>query len=267
MSDAQAIIEAIHATLPPQTLDIGKVYLVTDADGDRSVIDTDAYGAYPRRTARTVGVDDVASLVTYVNDLASADPIPEVWADQSGAKVVAILDPPDLATPGWCSHRAVYSLRATPEWDLWLSKSGVLMGQTEFAELIEDRAADIVRPEPAVMLELAQSFNATGKVDFQSASYLADGRRALEYRETIEAKAGRTGQIEIPATFDLALRPWWGCDPYRVVARLRYRIEGGALRIGCKLVDPARVLEAAFGDVVAAVEAGLATGTVRRGRP
>jgi len=107
------------------------------------------------------------------------------------------------------------------------------------------------------MLELAQSFQAKTKVDFESAQQLANGRRSLQFKETVDARAGQKGEIEIPAEFKLALKPFVGTDPYAVTARFRYRINGGNLLIGYKLNRPADVQRSAFGDIVDAIKAGL----------
>lgn len=256
--DAAAVIDAVRSTLPPVPLDTSEVYLVTDASGERRVIDTDAWGWAPRRVARTVVVVDAASLLSYLHQQNVSDRGPEVWADRVAFEVHAVLDPPTSAEdPGWCDHQAVLRLRPTPEWQTWMAGSGKLGGQQDFAELLEDRAADIVTPAAAHMLELAQSFHATNRVSFESSSFLADGQRGLEYREQVEAKAGRTGQLVIPAVFELGLRPFEGGPPYKVTARLRYRIEDGRLRIGYKLLDPESVQRAAFVDVVDEVRTGL----------
>jgi uncharacterized protein YfdQ (DUF2303 family) len=256
--DAAAVIDAVRGTLPPIRLDTSEVYLVTDADGERRVVDTDAWGWSPRRVVRTVVVEDAASLLSYLHQQNVSDRGPEVWADRASFEVRAVLDPPASAEdPGWCDHQAVLRLRPTPEWQTWMAGSGKLGGQQDFAELLEDRAADVVTPAAAHMLELAQSFHATNRVSFESSSFLADGQRGLEYREQVEAKAGRTGKLVIPATFELGLRPFEGGPPYKVTARLRYRIDDGRLRIGYKLLDPEAVARAAFGDVVDEVHAGL----------
>lgn len=256
MSNAQAIIDAVRESNEAQEVEPGAILLVTMRDGSRGILDTDQYAVWPRRTQRSVTFADPAHFVDYVNRHDATRT--ELWADEATGAMVAILDAPD-GGPGWCGHRATLKLQQTPEWLAWTAASGVLSKQEAFAEFIEDRLADIVRPEGAIMLELAQSFQANSKASFESSRFLADGRRALEFREDVEARAGRKGEIEIPATFDLGLRPFVGCDPYKVVARLRYRIGDGHLSIGFKLNQPEDVVRAAFADVASAVSAGAPT--------
>lgn len=270
VSGASVVAEVTRVGMVPRELAVGTVYLVADGDGHQRVVDTDDYGWTPRRTVRSVVVEDVPSLLGYLTLHGDADRPPEVWANRAEGEVLGVLDPPLGDEPAWCSHTVVLRLKPTPEWGEWVAASGKLMSQDEFAELVEDRVADIVDPTGAEMLELAQSFHATSKVAFESSSFLADGRRGLEFRETVDAKAGRTGQIQVPAVFHLALRPWEGVTAFKVTARLRYRIESGRLRIGYKLVDPDGILRVAFDDVVDDVREGLPEGwrpQIRRGWP
>jgi uncharacterized protein YfdQ (DUF2303 family) len=155
---------------------------------------------------------------------------------------------------GWSDHRATLRLRHTPEWKRWIERDGKIEGQTKFAEHIEDCLADIVEPEAAVMLELAQHFQAAVKVNFRSAKQLSDGQRQLVYEETVEAKAGQRGEIVIPGSFVVGVAPFEGSVGYKLNARLRYRLSDGQLLIGYVLDRPDKVIRAAFDDVLAEVE-------------
>lgn len=252
-SDTQAVIDITRESVRPKELAAGCIYLVTDVDGTQNVIDTDAYDETPRWTERTVTFRDVESFGQYLTKHYDTDAL-EVWADVDRRELVAILDAPESYTsPRRCAHVAKLALQHTPEWLGWREMSGRLSSQGDFAEWIEERAADIVEPDPATMLELAQSFQAKTRVQFESASFLADGRRALEYREDVEARAGAKGQIEIPATFALGVRVFVHGEPYKVMARLRYRMRDGALSIGYKLIDPDALVRAAVDDVIEAL--------------
>ncbi len=122
-------------------------------------------------------------------------------------------------------------------------------------ELVEEGLEDIVEPPAAGMLEVAQSLQAAKSVAFRSGTRLQDGQVQLVWEETIEAKAGQKGDLTIPEVFVLGLCPYEGSDPFRVRARLRYRINDGALQMGYVLDRPEDVLEAAFGVVKDRVEA------------
>jgi uncharacterized protein YfdQ (DUF2303 family) len=253
-SDTQAVIDIAREATQAEYVEPGVLLLLTDREGQQRLADTAEYGMTPRRDKRSVTVLDAPSLLDYVDRYAADDGDRlELWADEENLRVTAVLNAPSGRTPGWADHRAVLSLATAPEWDTWTRSSGRLMAQTGFAEHIEDNLPDIIAPPGAEMLELAQTFQANSAVVFQSSHWLDNGMRALEYREDVEAKAGKRGQITIPATFELALRPFLGADRYRVIARLRWRISDGHLTIGYKLDRPDEVLTAAFSDVAKAI--------------
>ena len=260
MSDAQEIIDAAQLAVIPKELEAGKVYAVADGGRGVQVIDTMAYADVPARQKRHVRLTDVNSFTHYLID--NANPIlVEVFFDAAELKATAILDP-----KGWREDRVSLELTKSPEWTDWAKASGVLLPQVTFASFIEDQISTIVAPDGATLLEIAQSMEAATKVDWKSAEWLANGQRNFKFDQQIEAKAGRSGQLEIPAQFTLALRPFLGCDPYEVKANLRYRISEGDLFMGFKLVEPERRLEAAVADVVKVISDELGV-TVLMGRP
>lgn len=262
-NNAQAIIDTAIAAADPVGLnDGGRFFSVVIPDGGRlEVIDLeeklDLHREAPRRKTGTYQVHDAETLVAYLAKHGDLDS--EVWADVVGSKITAVLNAHRSAddgehAPRWEDHRVAYQVKHTEAWQAWIGHDGKLMSQTDFAEHIEDRAIDIVVPSGAEMLELAQTIQATIGVSFESSKRLSSGERQLEYRETVDAKAGKKGQLDIPETFALAVRPFEGADTFKVVARLRYRIDGGNLRIGYRLERPNDVLREAFLSVVATVE-------------
>jgi hypothetical protein len=56
------------------------------------------------------------------------------------------------------------------------------------------------------MLELAQTFQAKAKVDFQSSIRLADAQQQLTYTEEAKASGGTRGELTIPAELNSAGR-------------------------------------------------------------
>lgn len=271
MSDALHIIEAATRAAEPTELDEAiRFHTVVapggqDEAGSVQVIDLEAvrdeleYRHRPRRKKGTYRVHDADSLVAYLAKHADADS--EVWADTVEAKIVGVIDAHRQEAIGdgqrHEEHRVEYAVLHTKSWKAWIANDGKLVDQSTFAELIEDRSLDIVRPSAADMLELAQSFRATTDVSFKSSKRLGNGERQFEFREQVDAGAGRDGQMEIPETFDLALQPFEGAERFKVTARFRYRINNGHLAIGYKLERPEDVLREAFLDVVGKVQSGV----------
>lgn len=202
----------------------------------------------PTRKTGQFSVHDAASFVAYLSKHGVSDT--EVWADIPSARIVGVVNAHGNDQPGWADHRVTYAAQHTDAWKAWIANDGKLMGQVAFAEHIEDRSIDIVRPVAADMLELAQTFQATVGVSFESSKLLSSGERQVEYRETVDAKAGKAGRLEIPKDFDIALIPFEGADAYKVRAHFRFRITDGELKVGYRLERPADVLREAFLGVV-----------------
>lgn len=257
LTDAQAVIDAAVRSAQP-TIVADKIALVpVPAGGHVEKIDLRAelapYDERPARKRGTFAVHDADSFVAYLSK--HALPNTEVWADATAAKVVGVVNAhsggKDVA--GWGDHRVTFAAAETDAWRAWAARDGQLLSQSDFAELIEERSVDIIRPSAADMLELAQTFEATIGVRFESSKLLSSGERVLEYREQVDAKAGRAGKLEIPKDFELALIPFEGADRFKVTARFRYRITDGALRVGYRLDRPADVKREAFLSVVQSI--------------
>lgn len=269
--NAQAIIDNATLAAEPSRFGDDLAVFAVPQGGHVEQVDVgavlDKYRDRPRRKKGAFAAQDAASFARYLTK--HADGNSEVWADAVGSTVVGVINAHQAASDGeagWSDHRVTYRVQHTDAWKAWANRNGTLMGQADFAELIEDRATDIVTPSAADMLELAQTFQATVGVNFESSKVLSSGERQLEYRETVEAKAGRAGRLEVPKEFQLALKPFEGAETYKVTARFRYRITDGNLRIGFRLERPEDVLRDAFEGVVAAIE-GQVEQPVFRGVP
>lgn len=180
----------------------------------------------------------------------------EVWGSRDAGTITAVINAHSGSFVGdWEDHTLTLQLRHSDDWKDWLAADGKLMGQLEFAEFVEDHLPCFVNPAAADMLELAQTFQATTKVDFASSQRVASGETQLNYTEQQAASAGRKGNLTIPDTFHLGLRVYDNVGKaYKLPARFRYRIRDGHLQLGYRLTRPKDVLQAAFDDVVAQVE-------------
>ncbi|GAA2946526.1 MULTISPECIES: DUF2303 family protein [Streptomyces] len=247
----QAVIDVAQAAVAPQALEPGKVHVVALGRGEFRQIDLtgpEHTGKPPRKTGTTV-VRDVDSFMAYFDKHGNDDS--EVYADVERRTITAVLDAHTAKNARWGSHRLELRLRETSAWRAWLSMDGQLVPQAAFAEFVEDNLVDLVEPTAATMLELAESFEVTTSAEFQSSQRLDSGARKFSYVEEQTGKAGHKGDITIPATLTLALRPFEGSEPYKVIARFKYRLDKakGELRLGFKIERPADTLTAAFEDI------------------
>lgn len=253
--EAAVVADLARQAVGASPLTPGVVYAVAGNDGSTRVLDTDTYEESPRHIAAARVVGNAESFVAYV----TKHVVPghtEVYADTPSSAVVAVLDSHDAGQGGWQKHTARLELRHTKSWEAWTKVDGQLLAQTDFAEFIEQQALDVRSPETAVLIEIAQSFQAKTSVDFEGGERLDSGQVRLEYKETVTAKAGQKGHIDIPTELELLLRPYIGGPVYVVVARFRYRLRGSQLGLGIVLQRPQEILDAAFADIVTEIRDG-----------
>lgn len=208
----------------------------------------------PDQTRGQARLDTLEAWARYVN-LHRDDAATTVWinhdADSAGASdapvatITAVLDDHTPDASGWGQHTAFLPLVTTPEWRHWLRLDGRLVAQIELSEHLHDGQAEVVKPDAATMIEIAQSLQIRTAVDFVSAARTRDGQVKFRYEEEQEAKAGASGGVTIPDTFTLRLAAFEGTEAVELVAALRWRATKDGLRIGYKLQRPAAVLRAA----------------------
>lgn len=269
--DAQVIVDTAREGIEPTVLlDVDSHHLVAlvDANGARlQTVDVEQWGSRPTRKRGSLTHHTGASLARYVNAHQEGTAT-ALYADVEARRVVAVLNDHEQHStyepdgnagvvgeePGWGDHRATLALRHSPEWKAWTARDGQLGDQTGFAIHVDERLVDIVDPPGADLLELIQTFQANTDVAFRSAVRLDSGETQLRYEETIDAKAGRAGDMTIPNEFTLRLRPFEGSEAVEVRARLRYRVREGQLSIGYQLIRPEDVIREAFDEVLAFIE-------------
>lgn len=257
-TETAAAAELARQGFDAQQLELGQVYRLQNAAGTEYVVDTDEYAEKPRHLAAARQLRDVDSLVAYLSKHGIFGST-ELYADDRAASILAVIDSHEPYTDAdhpqnWQRHTALLQLTKTPAWSAWTGNDKGFMSQDEFADFIEDRASDVERPSAAELISVARHIEATNKVDFKSAVRASDGQITFRYEESNEAKA--KGDLTIPETILLNLRPYAGGPVYRVQARFRYRIRSEKLSLGYVLDRPDEVLERAFADVVAELRDG-----------
>ena len=248
-TDAAVIAANAQAAVELKEVDLSKEYVAVIPEGGHlQELDLDRLRPNPRRAEGIVQMQTVGAFQRFVERHDRPEET-TLWVDGEEKEVIAVVDDHTNATPGWRRHRAILQLKTTPAWDHWLGRDGRLMSQEDFAEHIEDGLADIVEPDGATMLEIAQSIQGTANANFKSAKRLANGQIGVEYTEEVRATAGTHGDLEIPERFNLGIAPFVGEDAYEVQARLRYRVRNGDLVLGYRLDRPGDVLEDAVGGI------------------
>lgn len=259
---------AVVADLASKAAEPAQITIVDDrlvgvvVNGQLTTFDLDKYRDNPVRAIGASTLTDQDSFVELVNRY-SDQTATTVWSDVNAGTFTAVLDDHGRTSedagglPGHGTHRSTLRLQNSPDWEHWLKLDNKMVDQSTFAEHIEDGAGNIVKPEAAAMLELAQSFQANTRVDFESADRLDSGAVNLVFKETVAARAGHTGQIEIPTMIELNLQVFEGGAVYALKARFKYRIDNGRLTLGYRLIRPDVARKLAFDDVSAVVSDGL----------
>lgn len=203
----------------------------------------------PSRKRASVKFSESASFAEYVKVFGG--PGTRIFCERTVAKFEAVIDYHLAAEGGqrWGCHRAHLELRRTPEWQAWLKMDKQKFGQLQFAEFLEDQTPWIVRPEAANLLEIALNLEQTSKTQFKSTARLQDGARTFHF----EDERNTPTQVRIPESFELALAPFDGSMRHVVKARLRYRVQDGALIFFYVLINPELVereaVETAIGTI------------------
>lgn len=242
---------AEYATAPPPydlDMDTSLVLRTSRDDEHIEVVNLEKYLNQPNRPRGGAQLTEPSDFAKYVNRLAGD--ATTVWIDQDSSCVTAVFnDHQDGVIAGWRDHTATLHLQRDPDWQHWSANDGHLMAQENFAELLEQLAHTVIRPDSATMLEVATTFQAHRNANFSRGTRLDSGDVQLTWQEETTAKAGASGKLDVPAEFTIAVAPFVGLTATEITARLRWRLREGSLGIGYQLHRPDLVRQQAFNDV------------------
>lgn len=237
---AEVIDEITRQAVEPVPLEPLTSYLIP---AGKEIVDTgEQFADRPARKSGEYAPATVQAFIDYVDEHHTQ--ATTIWVDKIRHRVTAVLNDHDKTSAGWGDYVARLQLLQTPEWKHWALHDGKWLDRDTFAEHLQDGVDTIRVPDAATLLEIAQSIQGVVKADFKSAQRLDNGEVSFKYHEEVEATAGRAGHLEIPASFDLLVAPFYGEQPEILHARLRYRIRSGQLTIGYKLDRPLDVIQA-----------------------
>lgn len=242
------------AAIEPQNIN-GHHYVVLPKDARREDITDLVEKAQPTPTRKrgTVVLKDLASLLAYSDAQTTANGSHSsgmIYCDADSRKITAVFNDHRGTQPGWRDFRAEFKAEYTPEFAKWLKNSGVQMNQNDFAEFVEENFADITEPAAQCLLDVATTIQAKTDISFSSSKLLQNGQVQLGYTETIDARAGANGALQIPKLFTIGVRIFKNGAGYKIVARLKYRLNGGSVKFWYELDRPERSVEDAFAEYV-----------------
>lgn len=232
--DALRTAAAVHG--PTVVVEGRAARVVTPEGWCDELLDLEPFQLAPFRKRGEVALDRVESFIAYVTSQVAG--VTRVYA--RGEQFVAVLNDHDEQSPDWRDHRATYALRPTRSWQEWLRANGSWMMQTEFAEWLEDRIADIAEPDGATLMEIATTLRVRTAINFRSKVTLANGQVQMQYEEDIDGKAGPNGDIAIPERLNLVVVPYEGSASRPLEARFRWRVTNGKATFSYWLGDRER---------------------------
>lgn len=209
---------------------------------------------FPYRASGTRTVIDVES---FLNEL-SRHPLDEIagtlWGSAQRGVLTAIYNDHTGEWAGWRDDQLRLELQQDADWVAWHALSGVFHTQNDFGDKIEELLHTITDPDQADLLEVIDSVRASTSGEFNSQIERANGGQKLIYNVQHDVKAGRSGQLEIPQTVTLSLRPWENhANTYDVGAYFRVRINDGALKLAIKLKPTSQIVRQAWTDLTTTI--------------
>lgn len=273
-SENAALIEALKdqkRALEPVVSGVDHLQKYIDDDGKVITVDT-------RTEVEEALVDpSIAKGTTVVHGLYDMVSLAGFWlsdhsrfvtyANEKDTTFTTILDHDFEGLPGWRRHRLMYRLEPTTAMAAWLKLDRRMVEQLTFAEHIEDRMRDIIDPESADLLEIAQTLSASGAIQFRSGTRLRDGATNFTYVEETEAAGGQDGTLPIPARFTLMIPPFIGAQAVEIGARFRWRMKSGDLTLGYLLDDIDQLTADSFEQLVTELDSNVDWTVVRGEAP
>lgn len=251
---------AAQSPVTPQFYDEGapnvnsEIPYVIVPDGHKVLsLESQIFHAHRPRPTRIEGATIVAtvpSFIDYVRRFRTQGTVIE--ADLNNRTFVAKLDYHENATlPSWNKHSVKLALALSRQLAAWKANDGKPMNQVEFAEFLEDHADDV--EASADLVEVARNLQATKNVVVKSSNNLANGSVVLNWSEEVNGTVNN-GRTVIPQTFELKLPLFRYDEATKIVARFRYRLGDGQLRLFYNLHKLDDMLEARAQDAMRQIE-------------
>lgn len=250
-STVHDIRDLVAATLKTQT-DIPSVVV---PDGFE-VASLESLQLAPSRIRQNTNLISPGSLIAYIQRFRDERSV--VFADKTKTRIIAVLDyHQNAASPNWGGHRAIYDCPYSDDWKAWDANDNHKMNQVDFAEFLENNIHNVAPvsdaysgPSGTELLEMVLAFQETRKSEFKSVRRLQDGTCQFSFSDE---KSG-SGNTKLPEKISLAISPFHNGAAYQVDARIRYRLRDGQLILWYELIEPKKVVEHAFQEIVTDME-------------
>lgn len=220
-TENDALIEQAVAATQPIQLEPGRVYAVHNRDGYLAFSGADVE-EHQRSLAAKRGkytIHTTESFLAYLRKHATE--ATEVWCDLKLERITAVIDAHGTNEKGLQQHKAELALQTTRDWKQWTAIDRAYHTQLDMSEFVQDHFDCFVKPGPLEMLEIAETFSATRKVEYKSAQRSKDGTTTFTYEESNQVN----GKVKIPDEITVRVAVFENSEPVTVKVRVQYKID------------------------------------------
>lgn len=186
---------------------------------------------HPTHRHGTRTLTEVSSFIEAVNRWSSESTV--IYANAADFRLEAVLDenPAGAAhavAPDWRKDRIVYTCPRSSEWLAWTAIDGKEMPQAAFGDFLESRYEDIMvadgYPKPLEVLTVSRKLSVKTRGEYTREHDPTTGNHVL-----VSKSENTSDSTPIPRAFKIAIPVFEGGVRYEVEARVRMRVDGGAL--------------------------------------
>jgi uncharacterized protein YfdQ (DUF2303 family) len=245
-------------------LDAAQFIVLRDAAGNEAVHALTERKEAPHRKTGITTLFDLASFVEFVTYHGINSPI---YATLNPAQFLSILNDHEGGirddNAGHRDFRAIFELKCSDEWNVWTKHNGAgakFAGTEAFATFLEENHFDMVEPDGATFIDLANNFRVNESVRYAKQQNLTNGEVQFAFNKITDGQtaSGAGGTIKMPTKFKIAIPVFKGIGQpkHEIEAHFRYRVgTGGELSIWYDLIRTGKVMEKAFQEIWEAVSA------------
>ncbi len=286
-----------------------EIYRGVGANGETTLHDLrpfqEPWRTRPQFRTGTAVMVDLNSFVAHVNRFQTPESALFANGDRTAPAILAVLDYHDrlnvvaqpysadedgdvvnpvtlVAQPGplprFGKHRTLYNFPLSDEWVAWHARNKKQMTQTEFAEFLEDRLADVTDPpdgtalggadqavtdqfsqlarllggtfaNPQKLLELSRGLTIHSSAKVKNATNISSGVSQIVFEEEHRDEQG--APVTVPNLFMLAIPVFKSAEErFRVAVRLRYRKKEQSLVWNYDLYRTETIFDVAYGEAI-----------------
>lgn len=210
----------------------------------------------PENPRGTITVHTVESFAAVVND--NSDARTKIFADTETGKVISVFDflecggregtdQPDIRARGWGQHTAQILFRESRKLKEW-RKLLEWTSQVDFANFIEDHLEDVMDPSGQDLLTIATDLEANSTGAFKGRVNLDNGDTRMSFQNDTDTS------VDIPKNLTLGIPLFEHGDRYKLPARLRFHVSGGAVKFKLLFTNLEDAKEQEFERIVQDIE-------------